>query len=139
MLHFNALAEQLKEAAEDLANRKDEGGCYRFYEKEMKDTPINKNLYIVLGWASGWNDDSVKDRYLDDGYRLCVKVGYQAINNIMQCDYDIDFNEVYDKKTGETWESEIPLYEDTDFNNVAKDIFESYNYTIKNWNKCIHQ
>lgn len=137
-LNETNLAKQLKEAAEDLIKRKEEGGCYHFAKKEMEDTPINKNLYIVLGWTRD-DDCEVKDRFYDDGFRLAVKVGYQAVNNIMQCDYDVDFNQVYNKKTGDVCISEILLYEDTDFQDVAKDIITCYEHVVKNWKEYGHE
>ena len=138
MLDEIKFAEQLKEAANTLIAHKEEGGCYHFAKKEMEDTPINKNLYIVLGWTRD-DDCEVKDRFYDDGFRLAVKVGYQAVNNIMQTDYDIDFNQVYDKKTGDVCISELFLYEDTDFQDVAKDMITCYEHVVKHWKGYGHE
>ena len=138
MVNITEFAKQLKDVAEDLVKHKEEGGCYHFAKKEMEDTPINKNLYIVLGWTRD-DDDAVKDRYYDDEFRLAIKVGYQAVNNIMQTDYDIDFNQVYDKKTGDVCISELFLYEDTDFQDVAKDMITCYEHVVKHWKGYGHE
>lgn len=132
------LAKQLENAANVLIKHKDEGGCYHFCTKRMEDQPIDKNLSIVLGWTRD-DDCEVRDRFFDDGFRLAVKVGYQAVNNIMQTDYDIDFNQVYNKKTGDVCISELLLYEDTDFQDVAKDIITCYDHVVKNWKEYGHE
>ena len=123
------LAKQFKEAADNLAENADEGGCYTFCQYTIEDKNIDKNVYIVLGWAPGY-DDNKADKYYDDGYRLAVKVGYQSVDNIMQSDYDVDFNQVYDKETGDIYDTEIALYEDSDFHNVATWIAHDYNYIL---------
>jgi len=133
-IQVDKFAEQLKNAADDLIAHKEEGGCYHF----NKTTIENNNLYIVLGWAEGWNEETDNDKYCDDGYRLCVKVGYQATNNIMQSDYSIDFYEPYYKNTGDTCGGEIPLYEGCDFKTIAKEILESFQWVKDNWNKLDH-
>ena len=132
------LAKQLEDAANLLIKYKEEGGCYRCCTKEMKDKPINKNLSIVLGWTRDVDGD-VKDRFFDDGFRLAVKVGYQAVNNIMQTDHDIDFIQVYNKKTGDVCISELLLYEDTDFQDVAKSMRTCYDHVIKHWKEYGHE
>ena len=131
------LAKQFKEAADNLAKNAEEGGCYRFCQYTISDNKIDKNVYIVLGWAPGY-DEHEADKYYDEGYRLAVKVGYQSVDNIMQTDYDIDFNQVYDKETGDVYDTEIALYENTDFENVAKQIVADYNYVLSSWRSWAH-
>ena len=132
------LAKQFKEAADNLAENADEGGCYTFCQYTIGDKNIDKNVYIVLGWAPGY-DDNKADKYYDDGYRLAVKVGYQSVDNIMQSDYDVDFNQVYNKKTGDVFMSELLLYEDTDFQEIAKDMLACYDYIVKHWKTFGHE
>ena len=131
------LAKQLKEAADYLADHKEQGGCYHFNTVEMDDKGINKNVSIVLGWQDGY--DKEDDNYYSDGYRLCVKVGYQPVNSIMQCDYDVDFNQVYDKETGDVYDTEISLYPDSDFEKVADDIVTEFNYVLSSWKSWEHE
>lgn len=132
------LAKRLKEAADNLAENADKGGCYTFCQYTIEDDNIDKDVYIVLGWAPGY-DKNKSDKYCNDGYRLSVKVGYQAVNNIMQTDYDIDFNQVYDKETGDVYDTEIALYEDSDFYNVATWIAHDYNYVLSSWKSWAHE
>ena len=131
------LAKQLKESADYLADHKEQGGCFRFNTVEMDDKGINKNVSIVLGWQDGY--DKEDDNYYSDGYRLCVKVGYQPVNSMMQCDYDIDFNQVYDKETGDVYDTEISLYPDTDFEKVADNIVTEFNYVLSSWKSWEHE
>ena len=131
------LAKQLKESADYLADHKEQGGCFRFNTVEIDDKGINKNVSIVLGWQDGY--DKEDDNYYSDGYRLCVKVGYQPVNSIMQCDYDVDFNQVYDKETGDVYDTEISLYPDTDFEKVANDIVTEFNYVLSSWKSWEHE
>ena len=132
------LAKQLKEAADYLADNKESGGCYRFHTVEMDDKGINKNVSIVLGWTDGF-DAEEQDKYSDDTWRLAVKVGYQPINSMMQCDYDVDFNQVYDKETGDVYDTEICLYPDTNFEKVADDIVTEFNYVLSSWKSWAHE
>lgn len=130
------LAKQLKESADYLADHKEQGGCCHFNTVEMDDKGINKNVSIVLGWQDGY--DKEDDNYYSDGYRLCVKVGYQPVNSMMQCDYDIDFNQVYDKETGDVYDTEIALYENTDFEKVANSMVTEFNYVLSSWRSWAH-
>lgn len=139
-INTKKLAKQLKEAADYLANHKEQCSCYHFHTVEKKDEDINKNVSIVLGWTDGFDENDIdKDEYQDDTWRLAVKVGYQPVNSIMQCDYDVDFNQVYDKETGDIYDSEIVLYKTTDFNTVAEQIVADYNYILASWKSWAHE
>ena len=68
---------------------------------------------VCMGWQSGYGPASEEKWYgkdgrprpafcppvdpkeEDDGWRICWKIGRQTHNNIMQCDYDIDFEMPY--------------------------------------------
>ena len=133
------LAKQLKESVDYLADHKEQGGCYRFHTVEMDDKGINKNVSIILGWTDGFDENDIdKDKYQSDTWRLAVKVGYQPVNNMMQCDYDVDFNQVYDKETGDVYDTEISLYHDSDFEKVADDIATEFNYVLSSWRSWAH-
>ena len=133
-------AKDLKEAADYLADNKESGGCYRFHTVEMDDKGINKNVSIVLGWTDGFDENDIdKDKYQSDTWRLAIKVGYQPVNSIMQCDYDVDFNQVYDKETGDVYDTEICLYPDSDFEKVATDIVTEFNYVLSSWKSWEHE
>ena len=38
---------------------------------------------------------------------LYAKIAYQSLNNIMQCDYDIDWEMPYDMRLGEVYDTEL--------------------------------
>ena len=68
---------------------------------------------VCMGWQSGYGPASdekwygkdgrprpafcppVNPKEADKGWRICWKIGRQTHNNIMQCDYDIDFEMPY--------------------------------------------
>ncbi len=68
---------------------------------------------VCMGWQSGYGPASeekwfgkdgrlrpafcppVTPKEADDGWRICWKIGRQTHNNIMQCDYDVDFEMPY--------------------------------------------
>lgn len=131
-------AKELKQAAEWLADNKESGGCYRFHTVEMDDKDINKNVSIVLGWTDGF-DAKEQDKYSDDTWRLAVKVGYQPVNSIMQCDYNVDFYQVYDKETEDVYDTEIALYENDDFEKIADSIATEFNYVLSSWKSWGHK
>ena len=133
------LAKQLKEAADYLADHKEQTGYFSFNNVEMDDKDINKDVSIVLGWTDGFDENDIdKDKYQSDTWRLAVKVGYQPVNSMMQCDYDVDFNQVYDKETGDVYESEIVLYENNDFEKVANSMVTEFNYVLSSWRSWAH-
>ena len=131
------LAKQLKEATDYLADHKEQGGCYHFHTVEMNDKDINKNVSIVLGWTNGF-DAEEQDKYQSDTYRLAVKVGYQSVNNIMQCDYDLDFNQVWYENTGDVYETEAILYPDSNFESIAESLIKDFNHILRYWNDYKH-
>lgn len=52
---------------------------------------------VCMGWhnygdVKPWSD---KDEYGADGFRVAWKIGRQTLNNIMQCDLDVDFEMPY--------------------------------------------
>lgn len=130
-------AEELQKAADYLVSTKEQGGCYHW--KICANTDDNKDISIVLGWTQFPDeDDSNKDRYYDDGFRLATKVGYQPSNSMMQCDYDIDFNLPCTKENDVCDDCEYCIYETTDFEALAKDINSKASWVIKHWKELGH-
>jgi len=83
---------------------------------------IGGNDYaIVVAWQNGFDKD---DPDTIDGYSLCAKVGFQSKNNIMQCDYDIDWDMPYNDDSEIIWDSEVSNVCETDFD-----------WLIENWNQ----
>lgn len=132
-------ADELKKAADYLVSTKEQGGCYHW--KICANTDDNKDIYIVLGWTQFPDEDnSRKDKYYDNSFRLAVKVGYQSSNSTMQCDYDIDFSLPYNPDTGDVCDDcEYCIYETTDFEALAKDINNKASWVIKHWKGDNHE
>lgn len=121
MIDVTQLAVDIENCAKQLADMKTEGGCFWLNPKEID----GKRFAIVIGWLNGF-DEHENDNFCDKGFRLCVKVAYQSVDSIMQCDYDIDWDEVCLKGTGEVFDTEHPLYPDTNFTEVAESIAMDY-------------
>ncbi len=132
-IDIKKFAKELKKSADYLAEHKKEGGCYRFSTTQVED----KNVSIVLGWSGGF-DKNENDKYISNGFRLCAKVAYQPINSMMQCDYEIDFKQVYHRCDGEFYDTEVVLYPDCDFESAAKSLIEDYVLIILHWNWYKH-
>ena len=128
-------AKELEEAANDLADNADEGGCYH-WKIANKD---GKYIAIVLGWSGGWDkNDPDKDKYQDGEYRLAVKIAYQPDNSIMQCDYEIDWTEPWYDDTGDLAEVEDSIYESTDFKSLADTVNRNAAWVLRNWKEFNH-
>ena len=129
--------DQLKGAADHLASTKEQGGCYHWKVCSQGD----QDIAVVLGWTKFPDeDDSCKDKYYDDDFRLAVKIGYQPSDSIMQCDYDVDFNLPYNPDTGDVCDDcEYCIYETTDFKSLANDINNNIDWVIKHWKELGHE
>lgn len=127
-------AKELKEAADYLADNKEQGGCYRFHTVQVGD----KNVSIVLGWTNGF-DAKEQDKYSDDTWRLAAKVAYQPVNSMMQCDYDIDFMQVWYKDDGDVYDTEVVLYPDSDFESDAEFLIKDFKHILSHWNDYEHE
>lgn len=133
-MKMKELAKQLKEAADYLADNKEQGGCYRFNTVQVGD----KNVSIVLGWTDGF-DAEEQDKYSNDTWRLAVKVGYQPVNSMMQCDYDIDFMQVWYKDDGDVYDTEVVLYPDSNFESIAESLIKDFKHILSHWNDYEHE
>lgn len=130
-------AEELQKAADYLVSTKEQGGCYHW--KVCANTDDNKDISIVLGWDYyGIESKERMDKYYDDQFRLAAKVGYQPSNSIMQSDYDIDFNLPCTKENVVCDDCEECLYEDTDFEELAKLLNNKASWVIKHWKELKH-
>lgn len=98
---------ELKKWWEGLA--REQAGCCSVHFAST-----DKYRYCVcMGWQSGYGPASEEKWYgkdgrprlafcppvdpkeEDEGQRICLKIGRQTHNNIMQCDYDVDFEMPY--------------------------------------------
>ena len=89
----------LEELTSDMAwlDQQKCGCCYH----EVAHTSKGTTLCIVVGWEDGFSEAPKGTPYADGTWRICAKVAYQHANNVMQCDYDIDWRMPYDKETGD--------------------------------------
>lgn len=86
---------------------KDKEGCY-FKRLFIQDGECVWG--IAIGWSGGF-DKKEKTPFSDGEYRICSKIAYN--NSFLQCDYEWDFEQLYDKFTGEVYDTDTEL--GTDF------------------------
>jgi len=103
----NVTGKELKKWWEWLAREQE--GCYSVHFASTE-----KYRYCVcMGWRSGYGpasdekwrgkDGKLRQAFCppvtsgdeEDGWRICWKIGRQTHDNVMQCDYDIDFEMPY--------------------------------------------
>ena len=72
---------------------KTQGGCCH-----LKFDTDAKNDYCI---CVGWHDYTGDPKDGDSRYKLAWKIGRQSIRNVMQCDFDIDFEMPYNPETGD--------------------------------------
>ncbi len=89
----------LDELREDIAwlDERKCGCCYH----EVACTDEGTKLCIVVGWSDGFEEAPAGTPRADDTWRICAKLAYQHANNVMQCDFDLDWTMPYNKDTGE--------------------------------------
>lgn len=123
------LVRSFTKAVEDMKISK-YNGTYHW----LLNTDDNGNDWaIVLGWSDGFEVDT-NDDCMSGTYRLCAKLAYQSHNNIMQCDYDIDWTIPYDEESGEVDDTEISIYPDTNMQETVDWLLECYNsYEIESY------
>ena len=81
--------------------------CYVTFDKSA-----NHRISVCVGWA----------RYEENQWKVAWKIGWQKFDNIMQCDFDIDF--------------EMPYSIDRYLYNTEEIILTSYNeFNQVDWNK----
>ena len=53
------------------------------------------NYSVCIGWRDLGLRENEREGPWDDGWRIAWKIGRQTVNNIMQCDLDVDFDYPY--------------------------------------------
>ena len=113
----------LKSWYEELKATEDGGGCFSIcFASDDK-----WNWVVCMGWLETGPeripqpDGTFKDVEGDDGWRIAAKVGRQTLNNIVQCDYDIDF--------------EMPCHDDDGEVDDTERVFDGKPETMKEWNR----
>ena len=109
MINKLELTEKITKAIKEMRSSHD-NGTYHWYLGQDKD---NNDWAIVLGWQDGYEEDK-NDDCTNGTWRICIKLAFQPSNSMLQCDYDIDWLMPYDKKTGDVYDTEYPIYPNSD-------------------------
>ena len=104
MCNKEKLTEQISKAIKEMRTSHD-NGTYHWHLGQDD----NNDWAIVLGWQDGYEEDK-NDDCTNGTYRICLKLAYQPINSMLQCDYDIDWLLPCNPKTGDIYESEYSIY-----------------------------
>lgn len=59
-------------------------------------TDSKYNYAVCIGWHDTGSSPARRG-----GWKIAWKIGRQTTNNVMQCDFDVDFDLPYDPKTGD--------------------------------------
>lgn len=148
----------LKTGIEWLWSNRKHGGCFHFvvwtepdFIEDVSPTDYNvvpnpnagREYSIVIGWleAGPYTEDDKKAYFVDGDWALHTKIGYQNRNNVMSCDFGIDFDMPYGKEDGIVYDTceilprgpngdEVGYYGSLaeDLNNQAKKVVE---YVVK--------
>lgn len=109
MINKLELTEKITKTLKEMRSSHD-NGTYHWYLGQDKD---NNDWAIVLGWQDGYEENKNDDCTVDT-WRICIKLAFQPSNSMLQCDYDIDWLMPYNKKTGDVYDTEYPIYPNSD-------------------------
>ncbi|HAU88200.1 MAG TPA: hypothetical protein DCW90_22815 [Lachnospiraceae bacterium] len=103
----------------------------------MKDTPDSgtfvwylncdsngKEWAIVFGWQDGY-EAYPDDKFSDGEWHLATKLAYQPYNSMMQ-EYNFDWTMPYNAETGEVYDNEITVYEDSNPSEIIESLLKVY-------------
>lgn len=125
----NKLAKQVNNAIKDAVKYVDSGKAYPTWHWYLT-SDGDYNYELVLGFGSGFepNENEFTD---SNGDGLCLKWARISKRSAMN-DYDIDYEMPYDEKTGDVWDSELPVA-DYDMTNDVKWLVKDFEkYADKN-------
>ena len=108
MINKLELTEKICKAIKEMRTSHDNGTYYWYLGQDDN----NNDWAIVLGWQDGYEEDK-NDDCTNGIWRICLKLAYQPSNSMLQCDYNIDWLMPYDKKRGEVYDTEYPIYPDS--------------------------
>lgn len=123
-----AIAEQAYTAARELASAKI--GVHYWPLGYTKEPDTNQHLLwaIVMGY-NPIGDNKPDDPFADENHHICIKLGFQPANSMLQCDYDVDWLLPYDKQTGDVFDNlETLVYESDTAENLQRTIEEQIQY-----------
>ena len=92
----------------------------------METLEDGRDLCLVMGYEEGYDrGEKYQDEIEGTIWTLCQKL---AVNiDDLQCDYGIDWYMPWDVKSGEVWDTDMSVKDDTDvdwYNDQAKSIVE---------------
>ena len=123
------LAKELKESVEWLWTEK--CGCSHWHL--LTDTH-GREWYIVLGWNDGgYEDEDNEFFYVDEGYAISYKIGYQEYNQFMATDFDLDFTMPYNEKTGEVCDTCSSISRNEDYEKLAEELLKTFKRVVTSW------
>lgn len=105
MINKLELTEKICKAIKEMRLSHD-NGTYHWY---LGQDDNNNDWAIVLGWQDGYEEDKNDDCTVDT-WRICIKLAYQPSNSMLQCDYDVDWLMPFNKKNGEVYDTNYPIY-----------------------------
>ena len=105
MINKKELTEQISKAIKKMRSSHDNGTYHWYFGQDDN----NNDWAIVLGWQDGYEEDKNDDCTVDT-WRICIKLAYQPLNSMLQCDYDIDWLMPYNKKNGGVYDTNYPIY-----------------------------
>ena len=108
MINKLELIEKICKAIKEMRTSHDNGTYYWYLGQDDN----NNDWAIVLGWQDGYEEDK-NDDCTNGIWRICLKLAYQPSNSMLQCDYNIDWLMPYNLKTGEVYDTEYPIYPDS--------------------------
>ena len=115
--------EQLRKAILDLKETKNVVITYFF---KLWVDEYYRRWAIVIAWQDGFEDSNTTE-YENGTYRICMKIGFQPTNSIMQ-EYDIDWTMPWDEETGDVDDSEITVYSDEAIDSCIDYIFGTWEH-----------
>lgn len=116
----NILAKEFMKAVAEMRQTHGYGTYYWIIGEDEEN-----DWAIVLGWGNGF-EENTNDDCTDGTWRICAKLAFQSKRNIMQCDYDIDWDMPYDEESGEVDNNEISIYPDTNLESVIDWLLKCY-------------
>jgi len=97
-------------------------GCCHFH---LLTDDKGRKWSVVVGWSDGFEENE-EDYFSDGTYQICTKIAYQESNNIMQCDFDIDFTMPYNEETSEVCDTCSSISRSVDWSELAEELLKEF-------------
>lgn len=102
----------------------------KYWQKQLKESADYLADHKEQGGCFRFNTVEIDDKGINKN--VSIVLGWTD-------GFDVDFNQVYDKETGDVYDTEICLYPDTNFEKVADDIVTEFNYVLSSWKSWAHK